>query len=65
MTAWLLLLYGLTAVSAGSFYHPNQTLAFGVDPSEGHDDFLMSLALVLAAATGAAPRRARGRSSSL
>jgi len=46
---------------ARSFYRPNQTLAFGVDPSEGHDDFLMSLALVLAAATGAAPRRARGR----
>ena len=30
---------------AKSFYRPNQTVNFYVDPSDGHDDFLMSLAL--------------------
>ena len=28
-------------------YRPNQTMNFFVDPLEGHDDFLMSLALVV------------------
>jgi hypothetical protein len=34
---------------------------FYVDPSEGHDDYLMSLALTVEAATDARPRTARGR----
>ncbi len=42
-------------------YRANQTMNFYVDPSEGHDDFLMSLALVVEAASGARPRAARGR----
>ncbi|MFC1910597.1 hypothetical protein ACFLXC_04860 [Chloroflexota bacterium] len=35
---------------AKSVYRPNQTMTFYVDPSEGHDDFLMSLALAVEAA---------------
>jgi len=31
-------------------YRPSQTLNFYVSPSEGHDDFLMSLALLVEAA---------------
>ncbi|MFU8796137.1 MAG: hypothetical protein ACNA7X_02420 [Dehalococcoidia bacterium] len=42
-------------------YRPNQTMNFYVDPNEGHDDFLVSLALVVQAAKGAGPREARGR----
>ncbi len=42
-------------------YRANQTLNFFVDPSEGHDDYLMSLALAVEAASGARPRTARGR----
>ena len=38
-----------------------RTMNFYVDPSEGHDDYLMSLALTVEAATGARPRTARGR----
>ena len=45
---------------AKSFYRPNQTMNFYVDPSDGHDDFLMSLAL-LGQASEYAPRRASGR----
>ena len=45
---------------ARSVYRPNQTLNFFVDPSEGHDDFLTSLALVVQAATEWAPRKATG-----
>ncbi len=41
-------------------YHPNQTMNFYVDPQEGHDDFLMSLALVVQAAKGLSPREAKG-----
>ena len=41
-------------------YRPNQTMNFYVDPQEGHDDFLMSLALVVQAAKGLSPREARG-----
>jgi hypothetical protein len=33
-------------------YRPNQTMNFYVDPQEGHDDFLVSLALVVQAARG-------------
>ena len=42
-------------------YRANRTLNFFVDPREGHDDYLISLALVVLAAAKAAPRRARGR----
>jgi hypothetical protein len=41
-------------------YRPNQTMNFYVDPQEGHDDFLMSLALVVRAAEGLGPREAKG-----
>jgi len=47
--------------SAKSHYRPNQTLSFHVDPARGHDDFLMSLALLVEAANGYTPRGARGR----
>ena len=42
-------------------YRPNQTLSFFVDERDGHDDYVISLALVLAAAASGGPRRARGR----
>lgn len=45
---------------AKSQYRPNQTMNFYVDPSKGHDDFLMSLALVTEAANDYRPREARG-----
>jgi len=41
-------------------YRPNQQLNFYVDPSEGHDDFLMSLALVVQAGKDFRPRAAKG-----
>ena len=41
-------------------YRPNQTMSFYVDQSEGHDDFLMSLALTVEAARGFSPRTAKG-----
>ncbi len=41
-------------------YRPNQTMNFYVDPQEGHDDFLVSLALLVQAAKGLRPREARG-----
>ena len=42
-------------------YRPNQTMNFYVDPQEGHDDFLMSLALVVQAAKDLSLREAKGR----
>jgi hypothetical protein len=42
-------------------YRPNQTMNFYVDPQEGHDDFLVSLALAVQAAKDLSPREARGR----
>ena len=45
---------------ARSIYRPNQTLNFLVDPGDGHDDYLMSLALVVQAANKCVPRKARG-----
>jgi hypothetical protein len=44
-------------------YRPNQTMNFYVPPSEGHDDYLMSLALAVEAARDLDPRPrvARGR----
>lgn len=42
-------------------YRGGRTMNFYVDPSQGHDDYLMSLALTVAAAQTAQPRQARGR----
>jgi len=46
---------------AKSQYRPNQTMNFYVDEAKGHDDFLMSLALVVEAAKRYELRGARGR----
>ena len=46
---------------ARSRYRANQTMNFYVEPAQGHDDFLMSLALLVKAAGGYAPREAKGR----
>jgi hypothetical protein len=45
---------------ARSQYRPNQTMNFYVDPQEGHDDFLISLALVAEGARDFTPRAAKG-----
>jgi len=45
---------------AKSVFRPSQTMNFYVEPNEGHDDFLMSLALLIAAAEYR-PRSAKGR----
>ena len=45
---------------AKSLYRPNQTMNFSVDPAKGHDDFLMSLALVMEVANNYEPREAKG-----
>jgi hypothetical protein len=41
-------------------YRSNQTMNFYVDPQEEHDDFLVSLSLVVQAAKGLSPREAKG-----
>ena len=46
---------------ARSVCRPNQTINFFVDPLEGHDDYLMSLALCVEAASGLRPKKAVGR----
>lgn len=46
---------------ARAVYRSNRTMSFFVDPAEGHDDYLVSLALVVEAARGWQPRVARGR----
>jgi phage FluMu gp28-like protein len=46
---------------ARSVYRPNQTINLFVDPADGHDDYLMSLALVVRAAKDYAPRKATGK----
>jgi hypothetical protein len=45
---------------ARSALRANQTMNFFVDPRQGHDDFLMSAALVVQAAEAFRPREARG-----
>ncbi len=45
---------------AKSQYRPSQTMNFYVEPAQGHDDFLMSLALLVEAANQYTPRGARG-----
>jgi hypothetical protein len=47
--------------AAAADYKPNRTLNFYVDPSKGHDDYLMSLALTVEAANSYEPRAAVGR----
>jgi hypothetical protein len=42
-------------------YRANRTMNFFVDPADGHDDYVMSMALLVRASLDAAPRRARGR----
>ena len=46
---------------ARAVYRANRTMGFFVEPAEGHDDYLISLALLVEAGSDAAPRRARGR----
>jgi hypothetical protein len=45
---------------ARSQYRASQTMNFYVEPSQGHDDFLMSLALAAEAGNSYLPREARG-----
>jgi hypothetical protein len=45
---------------ACSVSRPNRTINFYVEPSEGHDDYLMSLALCVEAAARLVPHRAKG-----
>ena len=52
--------FWLEMEQAKSQYRPSQTMNFYVDPSEGHDDFLMSLALVVEAANQYEPKTAVG-----
>jgi len=47
--------------TARSHYRPNQTMNFFVDPARGHDDYLMSLALLVEAAGKYQPRGAKGK----
>ena len=42
-------------------YRPNGGLSFFVEPGEGHDDYVISLALLVSAAVAGRPRPARGR----
>ena len=46
--------------AARSQYRPSQTMNFYVDAAQGHDDYLMSLALTLDAAERYEPKRAVG-----
>ena len=46
---------------ARATYRANRTMNFFVDQSDGHDDYLVSLALLVEAGADAAPRAARGR----
>jgi hypothetical protein len=46
---------------AKSYYRPSQTMNFYVGGDDGHDDYLMSLALLVAAARNYEPREARGK----
>jgi Terminase RNaseH-like domain len=46
--------------NAQSQYRASQTLNFFVDPVKGHDDFLMSTALLVEAANQYTPREAKG-----
>jgi hypothetical protein len=50
---------------ARSQYRPSQTMNFYVDPSQGHDDFLMSLALAVEAGRLYEPKTAKGEERDL
>jgi hypothetical protein len=52
--------FWLEMEKARSQYRPSQTMNFYVDPSQGHDDFLMSLALLVEAANKYEPKTAKG-----
>lgn len=52
--------FWLEVEKAKSQYRPSQTMNFYVDPAQGHDDFLMSLALLVEAASRYSLRGARG-----
>jgi hypothetical protein len=52
--------FWLEMEQARSQYRPSQTMNFYVDASDGHDDFLMSLALVNEAGRLYEKREARG-----
>ena len=52
--------FWLEMEKAKSQYRANQTMTFYVDPAQGHDDFLMSLALLVEAGNQYVPREARG-----
>jgi hypothetical protein len=45
---------------AKAYYRASQTMNFYVDPADGHDDYLMSLALLVEAARLYEPRKAVG-----
>jgi len=51
---------------ARATYRPNQTMNFFVEPSQGHDDYVVSLSLAVEAAREMQlrPRIARGRITS-
>jgi len=49
------------AEQARASYRPNRLMNFYVEPSQGHDDYLMSLALLVETAQEVRPRTARGR----
>jgi len=46
-------------------YRANETMNFWVEPAEGHDDYVMSAALLVRASLSQRPRRASGRVRSL
>ena len=48
---------------AKGVYRPNRTMNFFVEERDGHDDFLMSAALTVEAASTYAPRKAKGRTA--
>ena len=50
---------------AHAAYRANRTMNFFVEAADGHDDYLISLALLVDAAADAAPRVARGRAVGL
>jgi len=53
--------FWLQMEKARNQYRPNQTMNFYVDPSQGHDDFLMSLTLLVEASQKCSWRKARGK----
>jgi hypothetical protein len=46
-------------------FRANETMSFYVEPAEGHDDYVMSAALLVRASLSQRPRRASGRVRSL